>query len=576
MFLPPREEKTPAAGFSSIRQPRNLSTIRDILEMSASMYSSNVALRIRKSDGGFRETTYGELYENVRRLAGGLVRSGIEPGDKVAILSENRPEWTESYLALSSMCAVAVPLDIQLKAQEIRHILQHSGARAIIASGDLREKALEGSKKLIPENMVFSMESFPEPGGTPERPPFDIRPEDLAALIYTSGTTGSAKAVMLSNLNIASNVDSLFQTIYFDRNDNFLSILPLHHTFEATCGMLLPLSVGASITYARSLKSRDIMEDIRDSRATIIIGVPLLFEKMYRGLLQGVKNRSWFTRTAFSASMGVARSLRMLTGGPAGSLLFRGLIKKAGLSSIRLMVSGGAPLNPDIGRSLQDIGLPMIQGYGLTETSPVLTVDVPGCNLASVGKPICGVEIRIIKPDSGGIGEIAASGPNIMMGYYGNEAATEETFLEGWLLTGDLGFLDENGCLFITGRAKNVIVSAAGKNIYPEELESQLLKSPLIEEVLVHGDRNPVNGREDVHAIVYPNFEKIDEYASRHRLKLDEAAVEELLKEEITRECRSLADYKKVKHFSIRDEEFPKTTTRKIKRSLFAEKKIEL
>lgn len=578
MFLPGRDVQVPGGGISSIRQSLSLKSIRGILKHSAALYPSNVALRVKMADGGFLEITYRKLQDNVRRLIGGFVRAGIEPGDKVAILAENRPEWAESYLALASMCAAIVPLDTQLKSQEIRHILQDSEARAIIVSEAFREIACETSKKLFPEKLVLSMESFSalRESQEGESSAFDIRPEDLAALIYTSGTTGNSKAVMLSNLNIASNVDSLFQTIYLDQKDNFLSVLPLHHTFEATCGMLLPLSVGASITYARSLKSRDIIEDIRDSRATILIGVPLLFEKMYRGFLRAIKDKSWLTRAAFSASLGLVKSVRALTGNHSGGFIFQGLRRKAGLSSIRLMFSGGAALNVEVGDSLRRLGLPLLQGYGLTETSPVLTVNVANENLASVGPPIPGVDIKILKPDASGIGEIAASGPNIMMGYYKNEAATEEAFLEGWLLTGDLGFLDEEGCLFITGRAKNVIVSAAGKNIYPEEIETQLLRSPFIAEVLVVGDKSPQSGREDVHAIIYPNYEKLDEYEARQQVKLNEAAVEEILRQDIRRECKNLADYKRIKNFSIRDEEFPKTTTRKIKRSLFAEKKVEV
>jgi len=578
VFLPGRDVQVAGGGISSIRQSLSLKSIRGILKRSAALYPSNVALRARKPDGGFLEITYLDLQADVRRMIGGFVQAGIEPGDKVAILSENRPEWVESYLALASMCAAIVPLDTQLKPQEIRHILQDSGARAIIVSEGFRELACEASKRLFPEKLVLSMQSFSALLECREEKCSDINihPEDLAVLIYTSGTTGSSKAVMLSNLNIASNVDSLFQTIYFDQKDKFLSVLPLHHTFEATCGMLLPLSVGASITYARSLKSREIMEDIRDSRATILIGVPLLFEKMHRGLHRAVKDKSWLARAAFSASMGLVKSIRTLAGNQAGEFIFQGLRRKAGLSSIRLMFSGGAALNMEVGEGLRRLGLPLLQGYGLTETAPVLTVNVANDNLASVGPPIPGVDIKILKPDANGIGEIAASGPNIMMGYYNNEAATEDAFLEGWFLTGDLGFLDEEGCLFITGRAKNVIVSAAGKNIYPEEIETQLLKSPFIAEVLVVGDKNQQSGREDVRALIYPNYEHLDEYEARHQIKLKEAAIEELIRQEIRRECKNLADYKRVKNFSIRDEEFPKTTTRKIKRSLFAEKKVEV
>jgi len=561
-----------------IREGLGLITIKGMLARSAGLYPYKTALQMRRGEE-FYKVTYRELKERVDQLSSGLAHRGLGHGDRVAILGENCPEWVESYLAVTGMGAVAVPLDSQLKSQEIRHILTDSEAQALIVSNNYAEVAAEAAAGLPLLKHIFSMNDLarlyePAETRTLKR---QVQLDDLAVIIYTSGTTGSSKGVMLTHKNIMSNVDAGYQTLYYDHHDNFISVLPLHHTFEATAGMLVPLYVGATITYARSLKPKEIIADIRDAGCTIMIGVPLLFEKIYLGILRGVREKDWLTRMAFTASNGVVRSIKSITGQKAGGKVFRSLRDKAGLGSLRLMISGGAALNVEVAKGFETLGFYLIQGYGLTETAPILTINtVKNPDPASVGPAIPGVELKIMEPDGNGVGEVAAKGPNVMQGYYKNLSATQAVMRDGWFLTGDLGYIDERGCLYITGRAKNVIVSAAGKNIYPEEVEAQLLKSPYIAEVLVIGEVNPQTNREEVHAIIYPSAEAFDDYALKHKVKVDEALVERILKQEVRRECSNLADYKRVKHFSVREEEFPKTTTRKIKRYLFIEKKVNV
>ncbi len=562
----------------TIREGLGLITIKGMLARSAGLYPYKTALQMRRGEE-FYKVTYRELKERVDQLSAGLGHRGIGHGDRVAILGENCPEWVESYLAVTGMGAVGVPLDSQLKPQEIRHILTDSEAKALIVSRGFAETAAEALEGLTGIRHVFSMNDLsrlyePVEPRTLKR---QVQLEDLAVIIYTSGTTGSSKGVMLTHGNIMSDVDAGYQTFHFDHHDTFISVLPLHHTFEATAGMLVPLYAGASITYARSLKPKEIIADIRDAQCTIMIGVPLLFEKIYLGIKRSVKEKDWLTRVAFAASNGVVKSIKSVTGRRAGGRVFKSLRDKAGMGSLRLMVSGGAALNVEVAKGFETLGFELVQGYGLTETSPILTVNfMKNPDPASVGPAIPGVELKIVEPDANGIGEIAAKGPNLMQGYYKNPAATQAVMRDGWFLTGDLGYIDGRGCLFITGRAKNVIVSAAGKNIYPEEVEAQLLKSPYIAEVLVIGEMNPQTEREEVHAMIYPASEAFDEYSARHKVKVDESLVERILKEEVRRECSNLADYKRVKHFSVREEEFPKTTTKKIKRYLFAGKKVKV
>ncbi len=560
------------------RSGLGLITIKGMLARSAGLYPFKVALQIRRGDG-FHKITYRELKERADQLESGLASRGVRFGDRVAIIGENCPEWTESYFALASLGAVIVPLDSQLKAQEIRHILIDSEACAVIATDGFMETIAEAVHKLPTVKQVFRMNDLSalyEPP-QPKQLKRQVQLDDLAVIIYTSGTTGQAKGVMLTNRNIMANVDSAYQTWSYDHHDTFLSVLPLHHTFEATAGMHVPLYAGATICYARSLKSRDIVGDIRDSGATIMLGVPLLFEKIYEGILRAVKEKPMLTRAAFAASTGLVKSIKTLTGAAAGRKVFGSMRQKAGLSSLRLLVSGGAALKPEVAVGLETLGLTIMQGYGLTESAPVLTLNcISRPEPGSVGPPLADVDIKIVDPDASGIGEIAARGPNIMPGYYKNQAATDAVIRDGWLHTGDLGYIDQRGCVFITGRAKNVIVSAAGKNIYPEEVEAQLAKSPYVAESLVLGEKHELTGREEVHAIVYPNYEAFDEHAARHKVKLDEAAIEKILRAEIRHQCSHLAEYKRVKHFSVREEEFPKTTTRKIKRYLFVGKKVSV
>jgi len=561
-----------------IREGLGLITIQGMLARSAGLYPTTTALQMRRGEE-FYKVTYRELKDRSDRLGSGLLHLGIKAGDRVAILGENRPEWVECYMALAGLGIVAVPLDSQLKVPEVRHILTDSEACGLFASQDYMETAQEATFKLAGVKHLWSMDELGKLYQPPEpkRLKRQVQLDDLAVIIYTSGTTGQSKGVMLTNKNIMSDVDSAYQTFHFDHNDIFISVLPLHHTFEATGGMLLALYAGSTITYARSLKSRDIIADIRDTGATMMLGVPLLFEKIYEGIMRAVKEKPLLTRIAFSASEGVVKSLKGLAGIRAGKAVFKSLRVKAGLSTLRLLVSGGAALKVDVAIGLDNLGLEIMQGYGLTESSPILTFNgVKNPHPASVGPALVGIELKIVDPDASGIGEIAAKGPIIMQGYYKNPKATQEVLKEGWLFTGDLGYIDDRGCLFITGRAKNVIISAAGKNIYPEEIEERLAKSPYVAEALVVGEKNPQTDREEVHAIIYPNAEAFDEYALKHKVTIAEGDIERILKEEIKHQCTHLADYKRVKHFSVREEEFPKTTTRKIKRYLFVGKKVQV
>ncbi len=575
--------------FKEIRKGIGVRPLNEMIARSANRYPDRLAVRIKDArTKKYREYTYSEMLSAIKKIGNFLKSQGIKKGDIVGIIGENRPEWIISYFAVLWIGGVVVPLDLRAKEAEIRHILQHSEAKAVIASPvylDMILEIKENCRKKI-FSLVVSMDESDEIHNLPQifknyddaLPIERTDPDNLAVILYTSGTTGNSKGVMLTHKNISSNIDQMSRVIYFDENDRFFSVLPIHHVYECTAGNLTPLSVGASITYARSLKSKILFEDLKETEPTIFLAVPLLLEKILLGIQKKIEQSPIHTKGMFTVIKGGSKLLNIISRRKGSEVLFRSIREKMGFGKLRFMISGGAALPVWVARGLEELGFPLLQGYGLSETSPVLTLNPPCCpKNETAGVPLPDVELKIIDPNEDGIGEIAAKGPNIMKGYYKNPKATKEAFTEdGFFLTGDLGFIDEDGYLHITGRKKSVIVTKGGKNIFPEEVESVLLQSPFIEEILVLRGFNPDNGAEEVQAIVYPNMEKLDEYFLKKGIdNPTEKDVYEILKKEIEKYGASLSEYKRVKRFRIRDEEFPKTTTNKIKRYLFEQQNFD-
>lgn len=535
------------------------------------------------ADGGNGERiSYAELGTRIGSLAGGLHSAGIQRLDCVALLSENRPAWAISYLAIQYAGAMVAPLDALLKPEEHVALLQECRPKAIIISSRFLQSLQESLRERLPEVLVIQIDAD-DSGGvslaklTAAEPYIcpQIDPDQTASLIFTSGTTGKPKAVNLTHKNITSNIKGIFQALEFSSSDKFLSVLPLSHVYECTTGFLTPLVAGASITYARSLAGPSLIEDLRRNDITILIGVPLLFEKMRRGFERKIQQAPAVRRVLFAVLHRIA-GLGKRVGVPFGRILFGGLRKKSGMSALRLMVSGGAPLDPQIAHFFENLGFNFIEGYGMTECSPVIAVSRPGKSvIGSVGPALPGCELMIDSPNQDGIGEIFVRGDSVTPGYINDEAKTREILRDGWLMTGDLGKL-VHGNLYISGRAKNLIVSAGGKNIYPEEIETRLLESIFIAEALVigrsrQGDRgNRGKQGEEVTALIFPDAEELSKRAedakSTGRFEQDAAS---LIGEIVSRANSSLADYKRIAHWEIVDSEFVKTASKKIKRSLY-------
>jgi len=565
-------------------------TLYDMLRGTCEQFHHKAAFQMRETEDRYRQVTYGQLWNSTESLARFLISLGVTPQDKVAVESENRPEWPLCYFAVMKTKATIVPIDAQLAFDDVGLILDHSGTTVLFISGGIWEKVWKDRLATHPKLkhvVVFDPVDTADPrvrvlddcveagAKLALELPQKFAPGDLHAILYTSGTTGNPKAVMLTHGNLASNVYAIHRMIYFDDRDGFVSVLPLHHVFECTVGLLAAVAAGATVTYAESLKSSSLLANMRETRASLILGVPLLYEKLYFGILRAVEKRPIHHRIAFRTLLWAVR-LGSLFGIEAGGAVFRSLRTKAGLASIRLAISGGGPLPYVTAKGFRELGIRLIQGYGLSETSPVLTASTERHdNVRSVGLPLPGVELKIVDPSPLGVGEIACRGPVVMPGYYRNPEATAEVMREDWLLTGDIGYLDAKGFLHITGRLKNVIVTHGGKNVYPEELEEKLDASPFIKESLVYGEPESEEVRgEKVAAIIVPDYELIREdwdempHARVHREPTDQAIAEEVDRA-IRNLNHSLPPYKRITGWAIHQQELVKTSTRKIKRFLY-------
>ena len=455
-------------------------TLREILFKGCQRYSDKIALKTKYS-GTFQPFTYEDVRLRVEKLATALFELGLEKGDRVAILSENRTEWVVAYFAVTAAGFVAVPIDRDLKEREIRHILEFSASRVLIASEEYL-KLIQYDRESLPSlQTTISMESRKDGSdmsftdalasgaealnrGSSKFAEAEVFPDDLAVLIFTSGTTGTSKGVMLSHNNIASNVVGASFHISVSSSDILLSVLPLHHTFEATAGMLTAFYQGACVCHAESL--RRIVDNLVETKATVMLGVPAIYEAIYRRIKSGIEQKG---KAKFKVAKRIASLSELVLRKSIRKKLFHQVHEKIG-GHLRLLISGGAALAPEISRGFRELGIDFMQGYGLTEFSPIISVnrlDKFKDGTAGIAIPSCKVKIEN--------DEIVVKGPSVMLGYYQNQDATDEVIKDGWLHTGDLGFIDKQGFLVINGRSKSVIVTPNGKNIYPEEIEFLLL-----------------------------------------------------------------------------------------------------
>lgn len=557
-------------------------TVKEMVSRSASLFKDVVAFQMKR-EGAYRKWTFGEAAELIDNLSSELSLLGISPGDRVAILSENRPEWGISYLAVGGMDAVTVPLDSLISYPDHIFLINDSGAKGLIVSAKYLEELRSRRQEMPGLKFIISMDHEREKDGvlsfrelmmkrSGKKIDLKVDPDDLLSILYTSGTTGVSKGVMLTHRNIMTNVVAVARIFHMiGPGDNFLSVLPIHHTFETTAGLMGPFYMGCTITYAESLKSYSIMTNMQETRATLMCGVPLLYKIFFEGIFREAEAKGFVVKALFGLLFSISRATKLIFKKNIGRMLFGMVHRKMG-NNIRFWVSGGAAIDPEVIRGFDYMGITILQGYGLTESSPILTCcSLEANKIGSVGRAIEGVTLKINDPDSTGIGEIIAKGPNIMKGYYKKPDVTAETIKDGWLYTGDLGYIDKEGFVFITGRSKDVIVSGAGLNVYPEEIERELDKNPLISESCVLGKKvkeGLKKGMEEVFALIIPKQEYFDSLIAEKGIRIDDQKINELIRAEVSKLNSRLPEHRRIASLMIRKEEFPKTSTKKIKRFL--------
>lgn len=567
-----------------------ITSLKDMLNSSAQQHKDRPAFLTKKVKGGaYQKITYAQVKNDVDALGTKLIAMGLKDA-AIAVIGENCYEWIASYFAVVNGAGIVVPLDKELGKEEIHNLLQTANCKAVFFTQSFEEyvsdievdykirmkvygdrtdlnEPLKASDSEPVKGSICNWEDLVASGeelirsGNRSFTDCVIDPDEMKIILFTSGTTDAAKGVMLCHRNIAVNIMDTCKIALITPEDRTLSILPIHHTFESTMGMSLILYRGASAAFCEGL--RYVNKNLVEAQATVLIGVPLIFESIYDKIWKQAEKTG--KAKALKSAIKLNKTMRAL-GIDASKKLFKSVYEKFG-GKLRLLITGAAGIDPNVLRGYDDLGLKMLQGYGLTECAPLVSGPPDFCNTykkaGSSGPSVASGEIRIIDKDEDGIGEIIYKGPNVMLGYYNLPEKTAEVIRDGWFHTGDLGFLDDEGWLYITGRKKNVIVTKNGKNIYPEEVEYYINRNKYIQESLVHGYEDDDNEDTLVSAQVRPNYEVIYEEFGEG---FGEEEVQSLIKRVIAEINEKLPIYKRIRNIAVRKDEFIKTTTKKIQR----------
>jgi len=539
---------------------------------SAEKFPDRVAADLQRTSGSVESHTYAELRRMGESVGRWLHDSGMSAGVRCAIMAGNGPMWVAAYLGAMSAGAVAVPLDTAFNAHQVNKLLWDCGAAIIFTDA----KHLAVVEKAVEETLVrivmidgsgegrYSNLLGMFAAGPGDFKPAPISDSDLAVIMYTSGTTSDPKGVMLTHANLKAEAGAVFGFINISERDSILAVLPLFHALAQMANLLLPFAAGARIVYLEEMNTTELLRALSERDITLFCCVPQFFYLIHERVMQEVKKRPWAARTAFRALMAVSRAGRAI-GLNTGKLFFSRVHKLLG-PKMRYLITGGSAFDPKIGRDLQKLGFNVLQAYGLTETSGGATCTHPKGNvMGSVGQALPGVQVKIVDPQPAEglaypVGEVAIGGGIVMKGYYNRPDATAESIRDGWLHSGDLGYLDERGILFITGRKKEIIVLSSGKNIYPEEIETHYMRSPFIKEICVMGLTNrpgePFSER--LHAVIVPDFDVLRERKIVNAREVVRFDVENLSME--------LPSTKRILSFDLWPDPLPRTTTRKLKR----------
>jgi len=544
-------------------------TIPEMFEIACSRFGS------KKAFTAYEHTvlalTYDQALEQVTRTAAYLQSRGVGLGDRVALTGKNSPEWALAYLAILFAGAVVVPLDYQLKTEELTGLIDFSGA-ALLFVDEEKYGGFDDCASTIKERISLSPS---KPGyilDLPDAAPLrreSVGDGELAAIMFTSGTTGDPKGVMLTHRNLVSDTYLSQANLSISSNDVFYALLPIHHSYTMTAVFLEAVSVGAEIVFGKKMVSKQILADLKRGKVTMFLGVPMLFNRLLAGLNNGLREKGALVYSLIHLLMALSGAVKKLFRVNPGKRMFGFLLENLSLEHIRICISGGGPLPASTFRQYNQLGIDFVQGYGLTETSPIVALNpTDRYKVTSVGRLVPRVEARIMDPDEQGRGEIALKGPMVMQGYYNNPAATRAAFApDGFFLTGDVGYLDRDNYLYLTGRKKSMIVTAGGKNVYPEEIEDRFQLYGEIEQILVRGYiADERQKAEAIEALIFPRAEHYSPHEPEAWQGFDSEEVRASL-QRITDEVNGgLLPYQRINRFRVLDTPMEVSSTKKIKR----------
>lgn len=553
---------------------REIENLKQMLKESAELYKDNTAYLVKNDKKEYINIMYPQVLDDMNALGTALIDLGLK-GKRIAVIGENRYEWAISYLAVINGVGVIVPLDKQLPQNEIISCMERAEVDCVIYSGKLQETIDVIAEMEDMASFYINMDLENEDGkylslkklinkgkelvksGNSEYIDTKIDIDDMAELLFTSGTTAKSKAVMLSQKNIVYNLHQMCQMVHIKDDDVFLSMLPMHHVYECVCGFLVPLYRGAAVAYCEGL--RYIQKNLEEAHVSVFLSVPLVFETLYKKIWEAIDKQG---KTKLVKTMIKITNILDKVGIHLKRKIFKDIHNQLG-GRARLYIAGAAGINPEVSKGFRDFGILAIQGYGLTECAPIVAVNRNNAHKdASVGLPLVGTELMVVNVNEDGVGEIITKGDHVMLGYYENEEATKENLKDGWFYTGDLGYQDDDGFVYITGRKKNVLITKNGKNVYPEEIEALLNDSDYIEESMVY--LKPVKDDLVLSAEIRVNKEYIEENFK----DISKEELKKIIWEEVKRIQQDLVIYKHIKEIHIRETEFEKTTTLKIKRYL--------
>ena len=550
-------------------------TFPQLIQINVERFGDNPCFTDFEGPNGSKQTlTYKQAFEKIQTLAQWLVENGVKKGDHVAVTGKNSPEWAIVYLATMFASGTVIPLDYGLNETEVQNLIKASEPKIIFVDEEKYDMVKNNNPKLKvmsltpkkPDTYVYNLKATKEV--TMNEP---VTPEDLAVILFTSGTTGIPKGVMLTHENLISDSFLAQTQLLILPTDTFYALLPIHHAYTMQAAFICPLSVGAEIVFGKSMSVSRLMKELREGHITVMLGVPLLYNKLLSGIKKGLKEKGPVVSGLMNGLMNFSYGIKKLTKLNPGKVLLKPVLEKANISTLRIAICGGGPLASSVFKGYNSMGINFIQGYGLTETSPIITLNpIEKFKIESVGRSFTPYsEIKILNPDENGIGEICAKGPMIMKGYYNMPEETAKMFTEdGWLKTGDIGKIDKEHYVYLCGRAKNLIVTAGGKNVYPEEIEDAFQLCDDVQQIVVQGYANAEDETaEEIEALIYPSDSVYEELGQKREESYNSPEVTARIQSEVSKVNKTLQPYARITRVTILENPLEMTTTKKIKRN---------